>query len=191
MAFTFKQTYEIYVDAVFQSSSVGLCPMYVPLGGGGPLIGPFSSKEPICLQMDDGNRIVWTNEYVKLLFADRRTEHVWWNIDNLPQHLANNGCKGASCTTTNGILEANMEGRTFLRYPAEDIPLANCIPWTEEIPLQYTTKLHTAWNWTFQLDNDEDHHDVPCRGCGSPVWSGDENQYRSGYWCSRDCAYDL
>jgi endogenous inhibitor of DNA gyrase (YacG/DUF329 family) len=30
---------------------------------------------------------------------------------------------------------------------------------------------------------------VPCSGCGCNIHWKDYDQYRSGWWCSRSCAY--
>jgi len=41
------------------------------------------------------------------------------------------------------------------------------------------------------LDTTEHDEDtVDCQGCGSTMPKDDQHQYRVGYWCSRDCAYD-
>ena len=247
MAFSFKQTYEVIVDGLIQTTEIGVCPMFEPLDG--TPLGPFSCKEPFCLELEDGSHIVWTAEYVKRLFPDRKTVHVWWNLQRIPQKLAANHFEGSTCSWKSGILETRLNDRIYISHPASPVPTQDLIPCNRIILLHYCDEEeeHDAWNWsspwrftatdpaqmcccaysnwyyatvedhncngcgklvktTMAQMQDAEHYcsnlcqeeaqypdelSESCQGCGTPMDPENHGEYRTGYWCSRACAYDV
>jgi len=204
MAFSFKQTYEVIVDNAIQSTEVSVCPMFQPVDG--TPLGPFSCKEPFCLQLEDESLLVWTAEYVKRLFPDKRTVHIWWNLERIPQKLASNQFQGAVCSWNSGVLETRLNDNIYISHPASPVPKEDLLPCDRIHLLHYCLEEeeHDAWNWHapwhFTTTNPaqmcqcaygnwcstvvEEHN---CHGCGAVVKATMTQMQEADHYCSRRC----
>lgn len=109
-----------------------------------------------------------------------------YNIDDVFPQL-DGLYKKSAYTCVPCVKKANTFPVISLSNPSTCAPSSNVT--VAPLVLSNSTPQEEQAETASMAEENNDRH-IPCYGCGiNPIPVGDVNQYRSGYWCSRSCAY--
>jgi len=191
---TYSQTVEIHVDGAVIETKVLPCPIHPDTE---PNTSPYSLHDKN-IKCPNGAVVCWDKHMILKSFPNGAS-YVWWNPVSILQQLTDNSL------TKNAYYRRFPTGEVEARYDNRIYNWSRLIPGT---PLQ-GLEIASWWDrstglWESNVPpaippstekqeesilSDSDYDDVPCQGCGDVMARDDVNQYRSGYWCSRACAF--
>jgi hypothetical protein len=196
MTKTYIQTVEIMRKDRIVDTIILPCPVYPEAN---EHANPYSFHDKT-LKCPDDSVITWTNELILQSFPSGYS-YVWWNPFSILRCCVDNPTTKESYYRTHpsGSIEARFEGRFYTWSTLVDEPPVegDIIPsWWHHCsdgliynPKEcFTTQDEKRRCLCPPITEDEEEF-VSCQGCDNSMSVGDVNQYRSGYWCSRACAF--
>jgi hypothetical protein len=193
MYITYSQTVEVHYDGDILDTKILPCPIHP---NAQPNTSPYALIDKN-IKCPDGSVICWNQQLILQSFSSGRT-YIWWNPDSILRQLTDPSLVQSSYYRRfpTGEVEARYDGRSYMwsrPIPGSPLQGLEIESWWDQSNELWQTNRELLYTESIEkdesLDSELDFEIVPCQGCGDSMPKDDVNQYRTGYWCSRACAF--